>query len=137
MSKLSRSVYFLIIFILFILVYGGEDQDHEVQIASTEAMNWLRGSELSTGADWLYFSARALFDQTGPQIVENVNQWAEIHRNANVSILSRTFSLRASSRIARPASLPMTLYYILLTNMFLLLRGSQEHMHVNLLQSIQ
>ena len=29
------------------------------------------------GADWLYFSARAQFDQTGPQIVENVNQWAE------------------------------------------------------------
>ena len=33
-------------------------------------------------ADWLYFSAWAQFDQTGPQIVENVNQWAEILRNA-------------------------------------------------------
>ena len=27
-------------------------------------------------------SARAQFDQTGPRIVENVNQWAEILRNA-------------------------------------------------------
>ena len=41
-----------------------------------------------TGADWLYYSARAQFDQTGPRILENVNQWAEILRNANVSMLS-------------------------------------------------
>ena len=49
-----------------------------------------------TGADWLYFSARAQFDQACPQIVENVNQWAEMLRNANVSMLSRTFPLWAA-----------------------------------------
>ena len=52
-----------------------------------------------TGADWLYFSARAqsiYYDQTGQRIVENVNQWAEILRNATVSMLSRTFSLRVA-----------------------------------------
>ena len=34
------------------------------------------------------FFGPAQFDQIGPQIVENVNQWAEILRNANVSMLS-------------------------------------------------
>ena len=48
------------------------------------------------GADWLYFSARVQFDQTGPQIVEDVYHWPEIIRNANVSMLSRTFSLRVA-----------------------------------------
>ena len=54
----------------------------------------------TTGADWLYFLARAQFDQTSLQIVENVNQSPEILRNANVSMLSRNLSLRASARIA-------------------------------------
>ena len=58
-----------------------------------------------TGADWLYFSAQAQFDQTGPQIVENVNQWAEMLRNADFSMLSRTFPLRQSA--LRPASPPL------------------------------
>ena len=40
------------------------------------------------GVDWLYFSARAQFDQTSPQIVENVNQWAEIPGNSNVLFTS-------------------------------------------------
>ena len=62
---------------------------------------------VNSGADWLYFLAREQFDQTGPQIVENVNQWAEILRNANVSMIPQTLSLRASSRIAQPASPPL------------------------------
>ena len=64
--------------------------------AGYEKIRAIRETPLVTGADRLYFSARAQFDQTGPQIVENVNQWAEILRNANVSMLSRTYSLRAA-----------------------------------------
>ena len=65
--------------------------DRELPTESPWTVVWF-----DAGADWLYFSARAQFDQTGPQIVENVNQWAEILRNANVSMLSQTFSLRVA-----------------------------------------
>ena len=72
----------------------------------------LRKLRASTRGGLAIFSARAQFDQTSSQIVENTNQWAEYSEMqmspcSHKLFLFRQPALRASARISRPASPPL------------------------------